>query len=356
MKKRIALLFGGAGREHEISCLSAKNIFSLIDRHSFSVLPIGISKDGEWFICDGEPSLEIFSDKKRLKSTYPIRLTGKSGFLVDGKITEVFAAFPVLHGDLGEDGVIQGALTAAGIPFVGCKTLAGAVAADKITAKLVAKELGIPTVKALYKTDGRLDSQSIDTLKELAGAEIGYPMFIKPSGLGSSIGASAVPKPADFEEAYRCAVQSGDGRVLIERMLTDKRELECAYMKTGALPLIPEPAEISTKDGFYSFIEKYSDTSQATLKSKASIPQKIKEKVCAYTARLAGCIGCSGLARVDFFLVGEEVYFNEINTMPGMTGKSLWLSIIEGYGIPKSEIVTRLLLSARNDNQKAWHG
>ena len=347
MKKRIALLFGGAGREHEISCLSAKNVFSLIDRRLFSVMPIGISKDGDWFLCDGEPSMEIFSDKKRLKSTYPVRLKGKSGFLIGDKIFEVFAAFPVLHGDLGEDGIIQGALTAAGIPFVGCKTLAGAIAADKITAKLVAKELGIPTVKALFKTDGRIDPQSKDALRQLAEGELGYPMFIKPSGLGSSIGASAVFKKEEFNKAYECASRSGDGRVLIEKMLTDKRELECAYMKAGALPLVAEPAEISAEGGFYSFSEKYSLLSRATLTKKANLPPKIKEKICAYTARLADCIGCCGLSRVDFFLVGEDIYFNEINTMPGMTDKSLWLSIIESCGIPKNEIITRLILSAQ---------
>ena len=137
-------------------------------------------------------------------------------------------------------------------------------------------------------------------------------------------------------------------------MIKNKRELECAYMRTGRLPLIAEPAEITTEDGFYSFEEKYSDASRAKASRRAELSPEIKEKICAHTARLADFMGCAGLARADFFLVGDEVYFNEINTMPGMTDSSLWLSIIEGHGIPMREAVTRLIFSARADNDKAW--
>ena len=348
MKKRIALIFGGSGKEHEISCLGAKNLYSLIDKRLFSVLPIGISKSGEWFIYKGkgEISKKIFEQRRDLTPTWPARLDGKSGFLSGGRVIGVHAAFPLLHGDLGEDGVIQGALSAAGIPFVGCKTLAGALAADKITAKLIASHLGIPTVESLCKTVPCESDEELAMLADQAEERVGYPMFIKPSGLGSSIGASPVFSREGFYEAYTAASRLGDGRVLIEKFIQDRRELECAYMKTGKIPLIAPPAEVDTGGGFYSFEEKYSKNSHARLFEKADIDVKIAEKIVGYTARLAEFIGCTGLARVDFFLSGGKIYFNEINTMPGMTNSSLWLSIIERCGIPKTDAVTRLILSA----------
>lgn len=335
MKYKVAILFGGEGGEREVSRLGANTVSALIDRSLFEPLFVEISKNGEWYI-----------ENAPRQKTFPILLGGERGLFSDGGIIPIDAVFPLLHGDMGEDGNIQGLLRAAHIPFVGCATLSGAVATDKILTKAIARELHIkvaPGVVLIERGEGAPDAEGARALAEEA---VGYPMFIKPSGLGSSLGACAVFSAREFPAAYLKASLLGSGRVLAEKFLAKRRELECAWFSDGTRIFVSPPAEVKYTSSFYSYSEKYEDGRTATLITSPELPLGISESIREGTARLAELIGCRDLCRADFFLSDGELYFNEINTMPGMTESSLWLTLAEGAGLSKKEIITALLLSA----------
>ena len=219
MKISVALIFGGEGCERDISLRSAKSIYEMIDKERFSVLPVYISENGDWYAQREMPSGEIPRDIP----TFPVRIEGRSGFLVKGHVGTVSVALPILHGELGEDGVIQGALEAAHIPYVGCDVISSALTIDKAYTKAVAASLGIPTARWV-SSDGRTASE----VKALAEEAIGYPMFIKPARRGSSIGASRVDTAEDFYPAYDIAAIHG--RVIVEECISVKYEVECGFL------------------------------------------------------------------------------------------------------------------------------
>lgn len=335
MKYTVAILFGGEGVEREVSRLGKNTLSALIDRSLFEPLFVEISKNGEWYI-----------EHNPRRKTFPVLLGGERGLFSDGRIIPIDAAFPLLHGDMGEDGNIQGLLRAAHIPFVGCTTLSGAVAADKILTKAIARELSIkvvPGTALIEKGSGAPDAERARVSAEEA---VGYPMFIKPSGLGSSLGAGAVFSERDFPAAYLKAAVLGSGRVLAEKFLPRRRELECAWFSDGIRTFVSPPAEVKYSAPFYSYDEKYESGKTTALITSPELPAEISESIREKTARLAELIGCRDLCRADFFLSDGELYFNEINTMPGMTESSLWLTLAEGTGLSKKEIITALLLSA----------
>ena len=334
MKYRALIIFGGEGGEREVSRLSKRTVSTLIDRSLFDPIFVEISRDGEWYI-EGTRNI-----------AFPTIGSGSRGLLLDGKIIEIDAAFPLLHGDMGEDGNIQGLLTAAHIPFVGCTALAGAVASDKILTKAIARELGIRVVPGISIIEKRPDSPDLKAARRLSEERVGYPMFIKPSGLGSSIGAAAVLSPDEFDKAYASASALGAGRVLIERFLSGRRELECAWFSDGERVFVSSPAEVKYNAPFYSYDEKYNKGASTALITNPCISKEISDAVKRETAMLSELIGCRDLCRADYFLSDGEIYLNEINTMPGMTESSLWLTLAEGSGLSKKEIITALLLSA----------
>ena len=212
-KKTVALLYGGRGAEHDVSVSGAKYLYSLIDRR-YEVYPILIDRDGGYRLCAD------ISDREGV----PLRLcrggfsTGENGFL------PVDVAFPLLHGDYGEDGVLQGALECADIPFVGCRTHAGALCSDKAFTKLVAESLGIPTADWILSVEGSA-TQGKEASRRRAEIRLGYPMFIKPARLGSSIGALPVWRKEEFDRAYDEAAKLGGGRVIIEELVKVRSEL-----------------------------------------------------------------------------------------------------------------------------------
>ena len=328
MKTRIALIYGGEGHEHEISLSSASTVAELLDKEKYELLPILITKGGEWTFANGGAP------------TYPVYYGGKSGFLSDGGIIECEAALPILHGECGEDGKIQGALETARIKFVGCKTLAGAVCSDKILTRAVADSLGIPGARWIYAT-------KCDPLPEaVAEAErrLSYPMFVKPSGLGSSIGAGAA---RDRRELFRAITEardlSRDGRILIEELVPIKYEIECAYFDDGT-PLFSASGVIDTGGSFYDFSRKYSNPDGIKISHGRLSDEKIKSQAESYARSLARALDLCGMARIDFFLTEEgDLYFNEINTVPGMTKTSLYPYLCEDAGVMRDKIMERLL-------------
>lgn len=327
MKKTIALIYGGEGREHNISVLSAKNLLRMIDRDAYEVLSVYVTEGGEWFIENGSSKAP----------TFPIFLSGVCGFILNGKIKECDLALPILHGEMGEDGTIAGLLKAAHIKAIGCPTLPSAVTSDKITSKFIADALGIPTAKWIFT-----DCEPYDSAVKRAEAALSYPMFIKPSSLGSSIGISRAESPEEFKDAYEKAALLCD-RILIEEEIRAERELECAYLFANGTHNY-EIGEICLDGKFYDFERKYeSDTKTAAFSGEATVRERITE----YSDRLRETMGIRGLSRFDFFLTERgEIYFNEINSLPGMTKTSLYPILTEKMGFSEGEFINILISEA----------
>ena len=335
-----AVIFGGAGAEHKVSVMSAENILAKAKERGISVLPVYISEDGGWYVFDKElsPLLDDRAsfDPSRLSETYPVRLGKVSGFFYNGEIIRVSRALVLLHGNRGEDGEIQGALLSCGIPYFGESVIASAIAADKEQSKLVADSLGIPTARSVTL---RSDMNISDAVR-LAQEWIGYPCFIKPAALGSSIGAGRADSSAELIHRIEIAFSVSE-KILCEEAFTDKRELECAYLSVDGSEIITHPGEILC-DGFYDYYAKYGSP-RATV-ARANVTDEISKRIKDYTARLARAVGIRKMGRFDYFLLPSgNVIFNEINAIPGMTYDSLYPKMLEAFGISFGELVSILL-------------
>lgn len=323
-KKTVALIYGGEGAEHQVSLMSKDYLWGLIDREKFEVFPVLIDTEGVWW-----------------HNTERLALC-RGGFLhEDGKKTAVDAAFPLLHGDLGEDGTVVGALEVSGIPYVGCGVGAGAVCADKAITKMIAERLGIPTVRWILRIESDPDGIDLSAAEADCAEKIGYPMFMKPVGLGSSVGCTAVITPSSFFSAYTKAARLGKGRVLIEEFIGDRRELECAVYSVKNR-LISHPGEVICH-GPYTYDEKYSSSTHSSISTHADIPEAISALAGRYSEILCDAIGIRHLARIDFFLSEQRLYLNEINTMPGFTRASLYPKMMEAEGVTPEVLVNSLI-------------
>ncbi len=338
-----AVLFGGSGYERDISLLSAGNFIKTAAQQGFNMMPVYIDRSGAFYIYFGDINGigEGFSAKgETLLPTFPIKIADKSGFYTEEGIIGVRLCVPVLHGDYGEDGRIQGLLESAGISFVGCDTLSGAVSADKAYTKALAASIGVPILSSfVYSSENGVANECLCKAEEL----FGYPAFIKPCRLGSSFGASLVRKREEFIPALEKAAMLSK-RILIEKALTDKRELECAYFSLGGRVVITPPGEAVCGFEFYDYDAKYKSKATKVF-SRADVDSGIREKLFEYTKRLADAISVRHIARFDYFLSADgELYFNEVNTFPGMTGGSLYSAMLAASGIDFPSFVRELLL------------
>lgn len=320
-KRKVALLWGGRGRESEVSARGRDHILPLIDRDRYDVLPIFIHKDGRWLTPDGEEVLAY-----------------RGGFYTpDGRL--IFSpdcVLPLLHGDFGEDGRVQGALDCADIPYVGCGVSAGAICRDKAVVKMIAASLGIPILPFILA----LRTEGVDYAIRSAEGSLCYPMIVKPTSLGSSVGVSVAEGRDGLASSLATAFAMSD-RVIIEPYLRHKRELECGYFSTKGKEIFTNPGEILLS-GLYGYGEKYI-SGDTPLALRADIPSEICERVREYSRRLVRTAGVRQLSRVDFMLSGDRLYFNEINTMPGFTDGSLYSRMLEGSGITESQLLSMLI-------------
>ena len=315
-KKTVALIYGGRGYESEVSLRGAENIRHIIEKN-YRCLSIFIDKDGRW----------LFDGKEVLLK--------KGGIIVEGEYVGIDCAFPLLHGDFGEDGRVQGALDCASIRYVGSDAPVCGICRDKYVVKSVARSLGIPTLPCVLgqKRDG---TEQIIAESERA---IGYPAFIKPTSLGSSIGASSARNRGELISSIQKAFSVCE-KLIIEPCLIRKRELECGYFSTKCKDIFTKCGEILC-DGFYSYDKKYSSPDTKIL-PVAEVGEEINAKIKGYSKNLVRALGIKGLARIDYFLSDGMIYFNEINLIPGMTKTSLYQKMIESAGIPKGEFVNLL--------------
>ena len=352
MKKlSVCVLFGGMSPEHEVSLRSAEFVLNSLDKQKYNVFPVGITKSGDWVLYTGTDYSKIPSgewlqyENNRRATISPVRGQGLLSFEGDCVVRErIDVVFPVLHGENGEDGTVQGLLQLAGIPYVGPHVSASAVAMDKTLTKLVADRAGIP--QAAWQLVNNIDlGDRMDHVLDLLEKRFSYPMFVKPAGTGSSVGVS---KARDREELRGGLLNAGtyDEKILVEEFICGC-EVEVAVMG-NASPMASICGEIDSGADFYDYDAKYiTDTSTAYI--PARIPEDVAEQVRDAAVRVYAAIGCQGMSRVDFFVTHEDnrVIFNEINTIPGFTSISMYPKLFAASGIPGNELIDELLRLAQ---------
>ena len=325
---KLLVVFGGQSSEHEISCISAGNILENTDPVKYRVTRIGIGKDGKWFEYTGPnksiKSNEWLKDQENLSEIKDIM----------GLIKGHDVAFPVLHGKYGEDGTIQGLFELCGIKYVGCGVLASSIGMDKEYTKILAGIRSVPVVPCQAFIKG----QEVVVDMDIVG---GYPLIVKPCNAGSSYGLTKVNDPEDLHDAVEQAFLY-DQKLLVEKYIP-AREIECAVLGNMEL-IVSEPGEILSANELYDFDAKYNSTESRTV-IPASLEKEQADKIKDYAAKVFEGIGGRGLSRVDFFISKEdgEIYFNEVNTLPGFTDISMYPKMMEYSGISYGKLIDRLI-------------
>lgn len=368
-KIRVAVVFGGKGPEHAISCMGGGNVLRVIDRDRYEVIPIGITTDGTWLqvaddpaklaIAGGElPSVD--SVAKPDAHVVPWAYHGDSvvAATAPGHVPHVLGdvdlVLPVLHGPYGEDGTIQGLLEMAGVPYVGAGVLASAVGIDKEYMKLIFAARGLPVVRHVVVRErdwplpgaGEATPESKRVLDAIA--ELGWPLFVKPARGGSSIGTSKASDMGQLHESIELARQF-DRKVLVEAAV-DGVEIEVSVLEgvAGGPPdtSLPGQMMIEGEDEFYDFGTKYLDP-EDRMAIPAPIPAAAADEIRRLAAEAFEAVSCEGLARVDFFYTADgKILINEINTLPGMTPTSYFQKLWEASGLPFDQLLDRVIQTA----------
>lgn len=346
-KLNVCVLFGGISPEHDVSLRSAESVLSNMDPEKYNIFPVGITKEGDWYLFGSTDYSQLPGDQwlqcpnNRKATISPIRGQGLLIFEGDCVVREmIHVVFPVLHGENGEDGAMQGLLQMAGIPYVGPHVSASAVAMDKTLTKLVADNAGVKQADWLLIRSAELGSHMDNALDRLE-AKFAYPMFVKPAGTGSSVGVSKAADRAALREALAHAAKF-DSKILVEEFIHG-REVEVAVMGNDN-PVASVCGEIDSGADFYDYDAKYvTDTSVAYI--PARISETVEEFVREEAVKIYQAIGCRGLSRVDFFVTFEDerVVFNEINTLPGFTSISMYPKLFAASGIAYGELIDNLL-------------
>jgi D-alanine-D-alanine ligase len=350
-KIRIALLFGGKSSEHSISVATASGVMSAIDRDKYDVIPIGITKTGIFVPFEGDPaSLALSEGLKEIQfsgKTIRFQMDGSRELIIeDGESASlgiVDVVWPLLHGPFGEDGTIQGFFELAGIPYVGNGVLASAAAMDKEFSKALFKAAGIksPDHVIIHARDLVNDPESV--LEKVSSLKK-FPVFVKPARAGSSVGISKVKDASGLEKAILDAL-SHDDKVIVEVGVVG-RELELGILEGRAdAPLRASVAGEIVVSGreFYDFEAKYLDADSAKLICPAELTDSELSEMQALANKAFRALGCSGLARVDFFLTEEGFVLSEINTMPGFTSISMFPRCFQASGLSYSELIDELI-------------
>ena len=348
MKKlSVCILFGGISPEHPVSLRSAESVLNNIDKEKYNVFPVGITREGDWIHFGGTdystlPSGEWINHPDNRRATIsPIRGQGLLRFEGDCVVRErIDVVFPVLHGENGEDGAMQGLLQMAGIAYVGPHVAASAVSMDKTLTKLVVDNAQVPQAAWQLVRASELHHR-MDGVLNMLEQKFEYPMFVKPAGTGSSVGVSKAAGRDALREALLNAGEY-DEKILVEEFIHG-REIEVAVMGNDN-PVASVCGQIDSGAEFYDYDSKYiTDTSTAYI--PARIDENVEEQVREAAVKVYSAIGCQGLSRVDFFVTYEynRIVFNEINTLPGFTSISMYPKLFAASGIPYGELIDELL-------------
>ena len=340
-KTRVGIVYGGRSGEHEVSIASAASIFKHLDRTRFEPVPIRIEKDGRWILGAPAPTAISAADvlqQNRSVALEPVEPTAA----IDRRIVDVI--FPVLHGPYGEDGTVQGLLELVNVPYVGAGVLGSAVGMDKVVMKKLFAADGLPVTAcvALVRPEWTRDRAGLIARVE---QELGYPVFVKPANLGSSVGISKARSTQELIDAVALALEY-DRKVVIEAGVPNAREIECAVLGNDD-PQASVPGEVVPSREFYDYEAKYLDAA-----SKILIPAPLTEAQAAEIRQLAikafRAVDGAGMSRVDFLMDGTTgaLYLNEVNTIPGFTTISMYPKMWEASGLPYAELLERLITLA----------
>jgi D-alanine-D-alanine ligase len=363
MKKiAVGIVFGGRSGEHEVSVRSAKTVIEKIDINKYEIVPIAVTRDGHWL--NPVESIAFFpSETQRLMSgrigEFPRsavavigdpKYRGITKFEVaeaEERVWPLDVIFPVIHGTFGEDGTIQGLLEMADIPYVGCGVLSSSCGMDKVFMKILFRDAGLPICKYVWFLRSEWERNNETTIRQIE-SKLGYPCFVKPANLGSSVGVSKASNKIDLHDAIELAAQY-DRKIIVEECI-EMREIECAVIGNDE-PRASLPGEYLIKDDnkkFLDYTEKYAGTGNNEFVVPAPISGELSRKVQQMAIEAFKAIDGSGLARVDFFLRNDtgSLLVNEINTMPGLTNASGYPKMWEGTGLEFSQVVDALITLA----------
>jgi D-alanine-D-alanine ligase len=359
-KLRVGVIYGGRSGEHEVSLASAAAVFQNLDPERYEAVPIRIEKDGRWALPGRAPTLISAGDVIRsphdkmpgaqaIREAHLVAHPGSETLMtidreqaqpvVSGLALDV--VFPVLHGPYGEDGTVQGLLELANVPYVGAGVLASAVGMDKATMKLVFAAKGLPVgdYEVVLKREWQRDERAV---MNTVASRLGFPVFVKPANLGSSVGISKARHATELRAAIELAA-AFDRKIVIEAAVPQAREIECAVLGNDE-PQASVPGEIVPGREFYDYEAKYLDDSSRTI-----IPAPLTDAQTSDVRRLAiaafKAVDCAGMARVDFLLAGDSgmLYLNEVNTIPGFTTISMYSKMWEASGLPYPRLIDRLI-------------
>ncbi len=335
-KPVILVIFGGKSSEYEVSLASACSVLEKTDKEKYEIVKIGISKDGKWYLYEGETS-DILNDSWQEKAK-AIELDINNGYLVVGEEKiKPDKILPVLHGEYGEDGRIQALFELMDLSYVGCDSFCSFSSMDKDITKKIAKDIGVKVAKGitLYKNDmGKQESKK--RIKK-----IGYPVVVKPTNGGSSVGVSIVKNECEIDIALKKAFEFSK-KVLVEEKI-DGKEIELAIIEKNGKPYFSTLGELSYTGEFYDYNEKYKNGKTEYI-IPAKISKKSEKKIRKYARDLYYALGIKNLSRMDFFVKkNAEVYFNEVNTMPGFTEISMFPKLLINDGISYSDIINYIL-------------
>lgn len=357
-KLRIGVVFGGRSGEHDVSILSAASVIEAIDRKKYDVLPIAISREGKW-LSPSDASQLLPANAQTLLPSRPANKPGEAvAILGDPSQTGLMSldrngastsdqldvVFPVLHGPFGEDGTIQGLLEMANLPYVGCGVLASACGMDKVAMKLLFLQAGLPMCKYLWFLRSQWRDNPSGIMKNIS-RRIGFPCFVKPANLGSSVGVSRADDKASLERAIELAARY-DRKIVVEEAV-DAREIECAVIGNNE-PKASLPGEYVVHDEaarFLDYTEKYTRTGHVEFVVPAPVSKSLAKRMQRMAIKAFQAIDGSGLARVDFFLKrnSNEVLINELNTMPGLTDVSGYPKMWAASGLSYTKMLDVLV-------------
>ena len=341
--KKLGVIFGGMSTENKVSVVSANAVLKNLDKEKYEIHPIYIDDKGKWYNYIGKTEkIEIQGNIKQIEN-------------IVQEIQNLDIVFPVLHGLYGEDGTIQGLLELLKVPYVGCKVLASSISMDKVYTKIIFEKAGLKQAKYEYirkynndsntyiYVDNEFNEQILD-LKEIAKKitqNLEFPVFVKPSNSGSSVGINKAKNLEELEKAIEYAGKF-DNKILIEQGINGK-EVECAVLGNEEV-IASKVGEISSAEEFYSYDAKYKNEESKTY-IPAHIPEKTAEEIRKLAIKAFKAVDGKGLSRVDFFVENDtnEIYINEINTMPGFTNISMYPKLFEASGINYSELLDKII-------------
>lgn len=344
-KIRIALIFGGRSAEHEVSLRSARNVYNALNLQKYAVTLIGIDRRGNWLRCTArelQSNKEIFVAQKYKEDAYVVPFTrdeifylrcGKRNLIID-------VVFPIIHGPFGEDGTIQGLLKMYNVPFVGPSLPGSVMGMDKDVTKRLLQHAGIATSRFVaFHTKDKKMIVFKDIVKKL-----GKPLFIKPANMGSSVGVSKVHDEKSFDKAVSLAF-TYDVKIVIEEYIKGK-EVECSVMGDQDL-IVSVPGEVVPQHDFYTYEAKYLDENGAVFAIPAFLKPEIVCRIQELAIKTCEVLECRCMSRVDFFVTeDDQIYVNEINTIPGFTSISMFPQLFMHSGISYKKLIDRVIIYA----------